>query len=39
LFAKCLLAVNLQLSEVSCSHLGWRHSQHVPNSGCLSKNI
>jgi len=23
-FAKSLLAVSLQLSEVSCSHAGWR---------------
>jgi len=25
-FAKSLLAVSLQLSEVSCSHAGWRRS-------------
>jgi len=38
-FLKTLLAVDLQLSELSCSHAGWRHSWHVSVSSCLSKNI
>jgi len=39
LFAKSLLTVDLQLSQVSFSHAGWRRLQNVPNSSCLSKNI